>query len=89
VAATWLAVTVRATPATGLSNDEVFYLASLPGDFNLDGQVTGADYTAWANTFGNDGSEGKEDLRADANADGTVSGADYVAWANNFGSNLP
>jgi len=57
----------------------------IPGDFNCDGTVSGADYVIWVSTFGNDGSPGKEDLRADANGDGKVSGADYVAWANNFG----
>jgi len=60
--------------------------AALPGDYNSDGTVSGADYVVWANTFGNDGSPGKEDLRADGNGDGAVTGADYVIWANNFGA---
>jgi len=58
----------------------------IPGDFNGDGEVTGADYVVWAATFGNDGSPGKEDLRADGNGDGVVTGADYVIWAANFGA---
>ena len=65
------------------------YFAPLPGDYNGDGTVSGADYVVWADTFGNDGSPGKEDLRADGNGDGTVSGADYVVWANNFGTSRP
>jgi len=56
------------------------------GDYNGDGSVSGADYVIWADTFGNDGSPGKEDLRADGNGDGVVSGTDYVIWADNFGS---
>jgi len=61
-------------------------LELLPGYYNDDGQVSGADYVVWADTFGNDGSAGKEDLRADGNGDGLVSGADYVVWADNFGA---
>jgi len=58
----------------------------LPGDYNGDGTVSGADYVVWADTFGNDGSPDKEDLRADGNGDGLVSGTDYVIWADNFGA---
>ena len=58
---------------------------SCPGDYNGDGEVTGADYVVWADTFGNDGSPGNEDLRADGNGDGAVTGADYVIWAEHFG----
>jgi len=61
----------------------------LAGDFNDDGTVSGADYVIWASTFGNDGSSGKEDLRADANGDGRVTGADYVIWASSFGASSP
>jgi len=57
----------------------------LPGDYNNDGSVTGADYVIWANTFGNSGLPG-QDMRADGNGDGLISGADYVIWANNFGA---
>jgi len=60
-------------------------LPSLPGDYNGDGEVSGSDYVVWADTFGNDGSPGKEDLRADGNGDGAVTGADYVIWADHFG----
>ena len=81
-------------PATVPASDVVeaaiigHYQTSTPleGDYSGDGTVSGADYVIWADTFGNDGSEGKEDLRADGNGDGLVSGADYVIWADNFGS---
>ena len=68
-----------------LAFDNVKLSVRIDGDYNGDGLVSGADYVVWADTFGNDGSPGKEDLRADGNGDGSVSGADYVLWANNFG----
>jgi len=78
-----------------ITRDGVEYAASglteiqapepLAGDYNGDDAVSGADYVLWANTFGFDGSPGKEDLRTDGNGDGLVSGADYVIWANHFG----
>lgn len=57
--------------------------ALLPGDFNVDGSVTAADYTIWADTFGS-----ALDLRADGNGDGVVTAADYTIWADNFGASL-
>ena len=49
------------------------------GDFNGDGQISGADYTLWADCFG-----GGDALLAPGshNGDGHVSGADYVLWAS-------
>jgi hypothetical protein len=56
----------------------------LPGDFNDDGLVDGADYQLWRAAFGS-----ARDLSADGNGDGVVDGADYVVWRNNFApSNL-
>ncbi|MEO0965118.1 MAG: dockerin type I domain-containing protein [Planctomycetota bacterium] len=54
----------------------------VPGDYNADGVVDGADYTFWANRFG---STDPADLAADGNGDGVVDGADYTFWANRFG----
>ncbi|MEM6756964.1 MAG: dockerin type I domain-containing protein, partial [Planctomycetota bacterium] len=54
----------------------------VPGDYNGDGVVDGADYTFWANRFG---SSDPADLAADGNGDGVVDGADYTFWANRFG----
>ena len=54
-----------------------------PGDANLDGVVSGADYVAWANHFGLGSAYWAH--WADVNYDGTITGADYVVWANNFG----
>jgi len=58
-------------------------LSALPGDFNGDQAVTGADYVLWADHFGGD--EGVL-AAGTGNGDGTISGADYVLWANNFGN---
>ncbi len=52
------------------------------GDFNLNGSVTGADYTIWANNFENVDTGW---ISGDANGDGTVNGADYTYWANSMG----
>lgn len=58
-----------------------FLLLGYDGDYNGDGQVTAADYTVWADTFGS-----TTDLRADGNGDGEISAADYTIWADNFGA---
>ncbi|MEM9789461.1 MAG: trypsin-like serine protease [Planctomycetota bacterium] len=58
-------------------------VARLPGDYNGDGFVDGADYTFWANRFGG---TTPDDLLADGNGDGFVDGADYTFWANRFGN---
>jgi len=51
------------------------------GDANLDGKVTGADYTNWADNFGKAGGWAAGDF----NGDGQITGADYTIWADNFG----
>lgn len=57
-------------------------VGALAGDANLDGKVTGADYTIWAANFNKNG----DWLAGDFNGDGKVTGADYTIWAANFGS---
>lgn len=47
----------------------------LPGDYNGDNAVDGADYTAWKTTFGS-----TTELAADGNGDGVVNAADYTLW---------
>jgi hypothetical protein len=60
----------------------------VPGDANGDGAVTDADYTIWADHYGeaNAGWSG-----GDWNEDGLVSDADYTIWADNYGrtGNVP
>lgn len=55
----------------------------LTGDANLDGQVTGADYTIWADHFGASGALWAE---GDFNGDHQVTGADFTLWADHFGA---
>jgi hypothetical protein len=50
------------------------------GDANLDGGVTGADYTIWADHYGGPGDWSQGDF----NLDGNVTGADYTLWADHF-----
>lgn len=54
---------------------------NVPGDYNGDGQVTAADYTAWKNTFGMSVTPG---TGADGNDNGLIDAADYTVWRDNF-----
>lgn len=64
------------------------YLASanpaIPGDFNLDGSVDGADLGIWQQLYGTSQTQGY--LPGDADGDRQVSGRDFLAWQRNFGS---
>jgi cytochrome c peroxidase len=51
---------------------------SLPGDFDGDGEVDGADLLVWQGAFGQTG-------LADADDDGDSDGRDYLLWQRNFG----
>lgn len=52
-------------------------------DFNEDGQVDGADLTAWTEGFGPTASAMHGD--GDADEDGDVDGADFLKWQQQFG----
>lgn len=54
-----------------------------PGDFSMDGSVTQADYTIWADNYGWTGAPGANP--ADGNKDGAVTHADYTIWADYYG----
>jgi hypothetical protein len=56
--------------------------ATLPGDFNFDGEVGAADYVVWRQSVGETGLA----LAADANQDQIVDDADYRVWRANFGA---
>jgi hypothetical protein len=58
----------------------------IPGDYNLDGAVTDADYTVWADNYGTSGAT--IDM-GDANGDGAVTDSDYTVWADNYGTAEP
>ena len=57
----------------------------LEADFNQDGNVNGADLTAWKSGFGT----GTMKAQGDADADGDVDGADFLVWQRQFGQAPP
>jgi hypothetical protein len=63
---------------------EINAAASLPGDFDEDHRVDGADFLAWQRSFGS-----TTNLAADASLNGTVDAADLAIWKQNFGRSWP
>ncbi len=53
----------------------------VPGDYNGDGIVSGADYDVWKSNFGS-----LSDLAADGNGNNIVDAADYTIWRDNLGT---
>jgi PEP-CTERM motif len=53
------------------------------GDANLDGQVSDADYTMWADNYG---ATGAGWAMGDFTGNGAVTEADYTVWADNYGA---
>ncbi len=60
-------------------------LELLPGDYNYDGTVNLADYTAWRDMLGATGVA----LAADGHADGVIDAFDFAVWKTNFGMSAP
>jgi hypothetical protein len=60
----------------------VFELAPIPGDFDGDRDVDGADFVAWQTNFPLE--SGATLAQGDADGDGDVDGADFVVWQTNF-----
>ncbi|MCC7085394.1 MAG: trypsin-like serine protease [Pirellulales bacterium] len=58
------------------------YVPYIPGDFDADGDVDGADFVAWQIHFPS--AAGATMSMGDADADGDVDGADFVAWQTHF-----
>ncbi len=58
------------------------YVYGIRGDFNRDGAVDAADYTAWRDSFGQEVTSG---TGADGNVDGMVDVGDYDLWKAHFG----
>jgi hypothetical protein len=54
----------------------------VPGDFDGDGDVDGADFVAWQTNFPT--ASGATLADGDADGDGDVDGADFVVWQTNF-----
>lgn len=57
-------------------------LPPLPGDFDGDRDVDGADLAVWQANFS--AASGKTPATGDADADGDVDGADFVVWQTHF-----
>jgi hypothetical protein len=55
---------------------------TVPGDFDSDGDVDGADFVAWQTHFPTPFGATLAD--GDADGDGDVDGADFVVWQTNF-----
>jgi len=53
----------------------------LPGDYNRDGTVDGADYVVWRRAMAGD-----VNLAADGSQNGVIDQADYNVWRANFGA---
>jgi hypothetical protein len=58
------------------------------GDVNIDGQVTGDDYTVVDSNLNTTPPVGLEWLRGDANTDGVVTGDDYTVIDANLGQGV-
>jgi hypothetical protein len=62
--------------------DDVPTTTAVPGDFDADGDVDGADFVAWQTNFPK--STDATLAQGDADNDGDVDGADFVVWQTNF-----
>jgi hypothetical protein len=60
----------------------VGFQSFVPGDFDSDGDVDGADFVAWQTNFPKE--TGATLAEGDADGDGDVDGADFVVWQTNF-----
>jgi hypothetical protein len=56
--------------------------AAVPGDYNDDSMVDGADLIVWEDAFGDTGAS----QPADGDDDGDVDGADFLLWQQNVGA---
>ena len=65
--------------AAGVASTAAAQSHPCPADTNIDGQLSGADFTAWISAF----NANDTDL-ADQNGDGNVTATDFTAWINNY-----
>jgi hypothetical protein len=86
IVGTWLRVTFKANSHTGLTQDDVFYFGSLPGDANGDGHVDFADLVAGAQHYGT--ASGAVLADGDFNGDGMVNFTDLVTLAQQYNTSL-
>ncbi|MEM8946584.1 MAG: SpoIID/LytB domain-containing protein [Planctomycetota bacterium] len=62
---------------------QAVFVPPIPGDFDGNGFVDGADLDAWQTGYGITAAASIAD--GDADGDGNVDGADYLVWQRNFG----
>jgi hypothetical protein len=82
-------VRVAMAPNSSMRWDELGFIVApdpilLQGDFDVDGDVDGADFIAWQTNFPKLDNATK--AQGDADADGDVDGADFSAWQQGFPS---
>jgi hypothetical protein len=78
---TWLQVTVKANPNTGLAADDVFYFGNLVGDAGGDLRVNALDVAAVKRALGTGSAI---DSRLDFNRDGRINALDVAAVKQNL-----
>jgi hypothetical protein len=66
---------------SGPSSVTQIFVPTLPGDYNRDSRVDGADYVLWRNTLG---ASTSFFAAADGNGTGTIDNGDYDVWRTNF-----
>lgn len=87
-------ISIDSIQITGASDaqvylDDVFwdpqavFVPPIPGDFNRNGVVDGADLPLWETGYGLQ--SGATDSDGDANGDGEVDGEDFLIWQQNLG----
>jgi hypothetical protein len=81
----WSGAVARAGTSYAVSGVTETAVVLIPGDYNGDGCVDLADYTVWADHYGQTGSG----IAGDGNNDGVVDLADYTVWADHYGQGTP
>ncbi len=76
------ALTADRTWRVRYAADAASLVVTLPGDFDIDGDVDGQDLVKWRGDFGSNG-------HSDADADGDSDGADYLIWQRHLGETAP
>ncbi|MCI0535480.1 MAG: fibronectin type III domain-containing protein [Verrucomicrobiales bacterium] len=86
----WIEVTVRATPATGLPSDDVFYFGNAMGESGnsvSDAKVNATDEILTRNNPRSNG-QAPIDFPSDFNRDGKVNATDQIIARSNFTSSI-